>query len=65
MFAGMSFGSLQAARSEEALRRLRSSGPAPLLGRWKPPGGFYDVGHFRTEIDSMEHTHVIWRLYET
>ena len=36
-----------------------------LVGRWKPPMGFSNVGHFRTTIDSMEHAHVIWSPYET
>jgi len=37
----------------------------PLVGRWKPLKGFFDVGHYITATDSMEHAHVIWRSYET
>ena len=34
------------------------------MGRFRPPRGFSDAGHFRGLMDSMEHCHVIWRSYE-
>ncbi|XP_039687170.1 protein MAIN-LIKE 2-like [Medicago truncatula] len=37
---------------------------APLVDQWKPPRGFFDPGHYRDVIDSMDHSHVIWRSYE-
>ncbi|RHN49885.1 putative protein-serine/threonine phosphatase [Medicago truncatula] len=36
----------------------------PYVGRWRPPRGYSDAGHFRGLMDSMEHCHVIWRPYE-
>jgi len=36
----------------------------PYVGRWKSPRGYSNAGHFRGLMDSMEHCHVIWRLYE-
>ena len=37
---------------------------APLVRQWKPPRGFTDHGHYRDVIDSLDHSHVIWRSYE-
>jgi len=37
---------------------------APLVSQWKPTIGFTVPGHYRDDIDSLEHSHVIWRLYE-
>jgi len=37
---------------------------APLVSQRKPDRGFTDPGHYRDVIDSLEHSHVIWRLYE-
>jgi len=31
----------------------------PLVGRWKPPRGYADPGHYRDIIDLMEHVNVI------
>jgi len=37
---------------------------APLVDQRKPPRGFSDPGHYRDAIDSLKHSHVIWRPYE-
>ena len=37
---------------------------APLADKWKTPSCFSYPGHYRDVIDSLEHSHVIWRLYE-
>jgi len=37
---------------------------APLVSQWKPPRGFSNPGHYRAAIDSLDHSHVTWRLYE-
>jgi len=37
---------------------------SPLVDKWKPPRGFYDLGHYIDVIDSLEHSHVIWRPYD-
>ena len=37
---------------------------SPLVDKWKPPRGFVDPGHYKDVIDSLEHSHVIWRSYE-
>jgi len=57
---------IKAGWCENYLGRDRDYERADLLvGRWKPPRGFFDVGHYITAIDSIEHAHVIWRSYET
>ena len=37
---------------------------ASLVSQWKPPMGFSNPGHYRDTIDSLDHSHVIWRPYE-
>jgi len=37
---------------------------APLESQWKPPRSFSNPGHHRAAIDSLDHSHVIWRSYE-
>jgi len=37
---------------------------APLVDKWKPPKSFSDPGHYKNAIDSLDHSHVIWRPYE-
>ena len=37
---------------------------APLVRQWKPPRGFSNPRHYRAAIDSLDHSHVIWRSYE-
>jgi len=37
---------------------------APLVSQWKPPRGFSNPRHYRDVIDSLDHSHVIWRPYE-
>jgi len=34
------------------------------VGRWKPPRGFADVGHFRGLMDLLEHSHAVSSPYE-
>ncbi|RHN53594.1 putative aminotransferase-like, plant mobile domain-containing protein [Medicago truncatula] len=37
---------------------------SPLVIQWKPPRGFSNPGHYRSAIDSLDHSHVTWRPYE-
>ena len=37
---------------------------APLVTQWKPTRGLTDPGHYKDAIDSLDHSHVIWRPYE-
>ncbi|RHN50336.1 putative aminotransferase-like, plant mobile domain-containing protein [Medicago truncatula] len=38
---------------------------SPLVSQWKPPRDFSNPGHYRAAIDSLDHSHVTWRPYET